>query len=113
MNQVELEKKRKYDLLANELGLMYKAKTKIIPYVMTWDGIVTCFHKSYIKEIGVLPHIEAYIQSLVLKKTLETISLEKRRGIEDDADIENQVEKGIEKMQEYSGEGQVRKNNDE
>ncbi|KAF7683225.1 hypothetical protein TCON_1555, partial [Astathelohania contejeani] len=33
---VETEKKRKYDLLANELGLLYKAKTKIIPYVMTW-----------------------------------------------------------------------------
>ncbi|KAF7683677.1 hypothetical protein TCON_1113 [Astathelohania contejeani] len=32
---VETEKKRKYDLLANELGLLYKAKTKIIPYVMT------------------------------------------------------------------------------
>ncbi|KAF7680943.1 hypothetical protein TCON_2440 [Astathelohania contejeani] len=38
---VETEKKRKYDFLANELGLLYKAKTKIILYVMTWDGIVT------------------------------------------------------------------------
>ncbi|KAF7683200.1 hypothetical protein TCON_1589 [Astathelohania contejeani] len=32
---VETDKKRKYDFLANELGLLYKAKTKIIPYVMT------------------------------------------------------------------------------
>ncbi|KAF7684396.1 hypothetical protein TCON_0417 [Astathelohania contejeani] len=32
---VETEKKRKYDLLANKLGLLYKAKTKIIPQVMT------------------------------------------------------------------------------
>ncbi|KAF7682978.1 hypothetical protein TCON_1812 [Astathelohania contejeani] len=39
---VEREKKRKYDLLANELGSLYKAKTKIIPYVMTWDGVVWC-----------------------------------------------------------------------
>ncbi|KAF7683898.1 hypothetical protein TCON_0894 [Astathelohania contejeani] len=31
---VETEKKRKYDLLANELGMLYKAKTKIILYVM-------------------------------------------------------------------------------
>ncbi|KAF7683499.1 hypothetical protein TCON_1299 [Astathelohania contejeani] len=32
---VETEKKRKYDFLANELGLLCEAKTKIIHYVMT------------------------------------------------------------------------------
>ncbi|TBU13093.1 hypothetical protein CWI38_0533p0020 [Hamiltosporidium tvaerminnensis] len=60
---VETEKLRKYDLLANELGLIYKCSVEIIPYVMTWDGI-------------------AYIQSLVLKKTVETISFDRRRGLE-------------------------------
>ena len=44
---VENEKKRKYDLLANELGLIYKCRTKIIPYVLTWDGVVTIYHKRY------------------------------------------------------------------
>ncbi|TBU00043.1 hypothetical protein CWI36_1763p0010, partial [Hamiltosporidium magnivora] len=43
---VETEKLRKYDLLANELGLIYKCSIKTIPYVMTWDGIVTKYHKS-------------------------------------------------------------------
>ncbi|KAF7680935.1 hypothetical protein TCON_2444 [Astathelohania contejeani] len=73
---VETEKKRKYDFLANELGLLYKAKTKIIPYVITWDGVVTKYHRNYLKELNITPTIEAYIQSTVLKKTLEIISLE-------------------------------------
>ena len=34
-------KLRKYDLLANELGLIHGCKTRIIPYVLTWDGIIT------------------------------------------------------------------------
>jgi hypothetical protein len=38
---VETEKKRKYDILANHLGQLHKMKTRIIPWVMTWDGIVT------------------------------------------------------------------------
>ena len=92
---VETEKKRKYDLLANELGLIYKAKTKIIPYVITWDGIVTKYHKSYLKELNITPTIEAYIQSVTLKKTLETISLEYRRSIEDDVDVMNRVEEAM------------------
>ncbi|KAF7684128.1 hypothetical protein TCON_0688 [Astathelohania contejeani] len=73
---IETEKKRKYDLLANELGLLYKAKTKIISYAMTWDGVVTKYHRNYLKELNITPTIEAYIQSTILNKTLETISLE-------------------------------------
>ncbi|TBU13179.1 hypothetical protein CWI38_0509p0010, partial [Hamiltosporidium tvaerminnensis] len=45
---VETEKLRKYDLLANELGLIYRCSVEIIPYVMTWDGIVTKYHKSHL-----------------------------------------------------------------
>ncbi|TBU12161.1 hypothetical protein CWI38_0873p0020 [Hamiltosporidium tvaerminnensis] len=44
--------------------LFYKFSADIIPYVMTWDGI-------------------AYIQSIVLKKTVETISIDRRRGLEE------------------------------
>ena len=47
LTNVESEKMRKYDLLANELGMMYKCKTRIIPYVMTWEGIVTIYHGKY------------------------------------------------------------------
>ena len=93
---VENEKMRKYDLIANELGMMYKCKTKIIPYVMTWDGVVTKFHKKYIKEIGMTSQIEAYVQSRVLKKTLECISFDRRRGNTDWMDDQEALEKAIE-----------------
>ena len=81
---VEVEKKRKYDLLANELSLLYKCKSRIIPYVMTWDGLVTKYHKMYMTELEVTNNIEAYIQSKVLKKTLESISFEYRRDVKED-----------------------------
>jgi hypothetical protein len=64
-------KSRKYDLIANELALIYKCKVKIIPYLMTWEGLVTKYHKKHRNEIGISTKTEAYIQSLVLKKTLE------------------------------------------
>ncbi|TBU13732.1 hypothetical protein CWI38_0349p0020 [Hamiltosporidium tvaerminnensis] len=78
---VETKKLRKYDLLANELGLIYKCSVEIIPYVMTWDGIVTKYHKSHIKRLEIPMNVEAYIQSIVLKKTVETISFDRRRGL--------------------------------
>ncbi|TBT99169.1 hypothetical protein CWI36_2071p0010 [Hamiltosporidium magnivora] len=39
---VEIEELRNYGLLPNELGLIYKCSTEIIPYVMIWDGISKC-----------------------------------------------------------------------
>lgn len=47
---VESEKRRTHDVLANEMGEMHNYKIRIIPYVLTWDGILTIFHKSYAKE---------------------------------------------------------------
>ncbi|TBT98863.1 hypothetical protein CWI36_2195p0010, partial [Hamiltosporidium magnivora] len=58
---VETEKLRKYDLLENELGLIYKCNVEIIPYVMTWDGIVTKYHKTYVKRLQIPMNVEAYI----------------------------------------------------
>jgi hypothetical protein len=98
LQQVENEKKRKYDLLANELGMQYKAKSRIIPYVMTWDGVVTKFHRRYLKELSITPKIEAYIQSIVLKKTLESISLDKRRSIEEGHTRGDRVELAVERL---------------
>ncbi|TBU20067.1 hypothetical protein CWI38_0138p0040 [Hamiltosporidium tvaerminnensis] len=68
---VKTEKLRKYDLLTNELGLIYKCSVEIIPYVMTWYGIVTKYHKSHIKRL-----------EIPMKKTVETISFDRRRGLE-------------------------------
>ncbi|EQB62050.1 hypothetical protein NAPIS_ORF00374 [Vairimorpha apis BRL 01] len=36
---VNRKKLRKYDELANELGLLHGCKIKIITHVITWDGI--------------------------------------------------------------------------
>ena len=89
---------RKYDLLANELALTYKSRSKIIPYVMTWDGIVSVFHKKYIKDLGITKNIEAYIQSKVLKKTLESITFDQRRGSAEEVDDCGGVEDGVMKL---------------
>ena len=50
---------------------------------MTWDGVVTSYHKKYLRVLGVSDTIEAYVQSVVLKKTLESLSLDQRRNQED------------------------------
>ena len=86
LQQVETEKLRKYDLLANELTQLHGFKTVIVPYVLTWDGVVTTFHDAHRRRIGISSRIEAYIQSLVLKKTLESISFSYRR----EGDIESE-----------------------
>ncbi|TBU07863.1 hypothetical protein CWI38_2340p0020 [Hamiltosporidium tvaerminnensis] len=67
-----------YHLLANELSLFYKCSVEIILYVMTWDEIPM--------------NVEAYIQSLVLKKTVETISFDRRRGLESGLNAEESWE---------------------
>ena len=52
---------------------------------MTWDGIVTIYHKNYLKELGITNNIQAYMQSKVLKKTLESINFDfRRRGLEEE-----------------------------
>ncbi|KAM0678399.1 hypothetical protein BDAP_001114 [Binucleata daphniae] len=43
---------------------------------MTWDGITTKCHKSYRKRLGIDKHVEAYIQSLTIRKTLESITFD-------------------------------------
>lgn len=60
----------------------------------------------YLKELGVTLNIEAYIQSRVLKKTLESVSFEHRRGILDGAEVEDKVEKAIERL-ENAGVGMI------
>ncbi len=51
-----------------------------MPCVLEWDGIVTKFHKTYTKEIGLTTKIQSYIQFIVLKKSLESISYDYRRN---------------------------------
>ena len=61
----------------NELNLSYlfnlDPTVTIIPVVMTWDGLVTRYIKHYMKQLGVEQRLLAYMQTLVLKKTCESI----------------------------------------
>jgi hypothetical protein len=77
---VEVEKHGKYDLLVKELGVLGKFRARIIPYVMTWDGVVKNFHRKQRNDLGITSAIEAYIQSRIVRTTLEAISLERIRG---------------------------------
>ena len=86
LQTVETEKAHKYDLLAGEMGMMYRCGVKIVPYVMTWGGVVTKCHRKYASELGIPPNVEAYIQSRVLRRTLESVSFEARRGILEEGD---------------------------
>ena len=70
---------------------------------MTWEGLVTKYHKNYRNEIGIEPKTEAYIQSLVLKKTFESISFDRRRGIEEE-DGHNEVDTLVRKIVEMPSE---------
>ncbi|VDN04282.1 unnamed protein product [Thelazia callipaeda] len=76
---VDTEKKREYDLLANKLGAELECRTKIISYVITWNGLVTNFRKRCAKEISVFDHVEN-ILLIVLKEMLESISFDQHCG---------------------------------
>ncbi|KAI5170081.1 hypothetical protein PAEPH01_1233 [Pancytospora epiphaga] len=54
---METEKMHKYDVLANKLGQEYGCRTRIIPYVMTWDGVVTKYHRRHLKDFGITDFI--------------------------------------------------------
>ena len=47
----KLTKSRNYELLPNELQLMYGTKVKTVPVVFTWAGLVTKYHKNYIQSL--------------------------------------------------------------
>lgn len=90
ISTTELTKARKYELLANELKCIYPGtKVTIVPVVMTWDGLVTKHFKAYMKQIDVSDKLVSYIQTVVLKRTLESILIDSREGNENWLDEEN------------------------
>jgi hypothetical protein len=73
LEKVEIDKKRKYELLANELKNLYKCNVEVIPIVQTWDGYITNWGAYNRTILGLDQRIRAYIQSTVLNKTVEAI----------------------------------------
>ncbi len=97
---MESEKKRKYDVLASELSMIHKCKVVIIPYVLTWDGVVIAYHVEYRKQLKICDQREAYIQSKVLHKTFEGVSLDFRRRTEERSVDKENVEVLIQRLEE-------------
>ena len=88
------------------MALSYKCKVKIIPFVMRWYEMVTKYHKKHSKEIDLQPKVEADIQTVVLKKTLESISFERSRGVEENdthEEIDNLVDRIVENKRKQGG----------
>ncbi|KAK1349991.1 hypothetical protein LUQ84_000978 [Hamiltosporidium tvaerminnensis] len=56
------------------------------------DDIVTKYHKPSLKRPQIPHNVEAYIQSIVLKKTVETISFDRRRVLESGLNAEERWE---------------------
>ncbi|XP_040078325.1 uncharacterized protein LOC120850049 [Ixodes scapularis] len=90
--KTELRKSRRYDVLKNELRVMYPGcKVITVPVVMIWDGLVTRNFKGYMKQLEVTDRLLAYMQSVVLKRTCESI-LEDRRRIQIGDWLEDEVD---------------------
>jgi hypothetical protein len=86
---VETTKSRKYETLANELQLIYpQTKVTTVPVVLTWDGLVSPHYKRHMKTIGVPKRVQAYIQSMVIKRTTESIMIDRRLNPMAEVDIE-------------------------
>ncbi|KAK1938650.1 hypothetical protein X943_003136 [Babesia divergens] len=79
LTQVEIEKKHKYEPLTKQMSnekLNEATKFRIVPYVMTWDGLVTKYHNGYKTELGITDRMEAQIQRVCLQITHEIVMRE-------------------------------------
>ena len=62
------------------------AEVKVIPIVITWDGLVTRYNQIYMEQLGISKKIQAYIQAQTIKRTCESILIDpvqKIRSIQD------------------------------
>lgn len=79
LKQTEITKLRKYEVLANELKILHpNTEVEIIPIVITWDGLVTKFYKKYMDRIGIDKRTKAYVQSITIKRTCESVMIDRR-----------------------------------
>jgi hypothetical protein len=60
--------------------------------------VETIFHRRHRNDSGITSTIETYIQSWILKITLEAISFEKRRGILDGYSRNDEIHKKRERL---------------
>ena len=76
IKEAEVHKKREYDVLANEITATYRCSVYIGPFVIIWDGLATSYNKNDSIYFCINTNIFSYIQTISLKKTLKSISLD-------------------------------------
>ncbi|KAM0675900.1 hypothetical protein GVAV_000677 [Gurleya vavrai] len=59
---------------------MNKCEVELIAVVLTWDGFVTNWYKKHIEKIGLDKIVQAYIQTTVLKRILESVCFDFKRS---------------------------------
>lgn len=62
-------------MLEKELGIVHKLQVAKIPFVITWDEIVTKYHITHTKKIEIDNKTRMCIQSIVMQKTIELVFL--------------------------------------
>ncbi|GBE58957.1 reverse transcriptase domain containing protein [Babesia ovata] len=77
-NLVETEniKRGKYEHLIENLNaqtLNQQTRTRVISYVMTWEGIVTKDHTTHRQSLGISDLSEAHIQRVVIQETQKLV----------------------------------------
>lgn len=84
--KVEVEKTRKYEVLANMLKALYHFEVFIVPFVITWDGLTTKYFRKHVNKINITDKLIAYAQITSLKKTLEIINNEYTKVFEEEVE---------------------------
>jgi hypothetical protein len=67
----EQEKRAKYEVLAREKRQQLGHDVEVLPYAMTWDGMVSHGHREIRKLLGVSERIHAYTQQVVLRHSAD------------------------------------------
>ena len=84
ISEAENDKIQKYDTLASEIQSIYKiAEVKILPLIFTWDGLISNRTARSLRYMGLAMNEIAYLQTRIIKRTLETMSLGERRSLDD------------------------------
>ncbi|EKX73433.1 reverse transcriptase domain containing protein [Theileria equi strain WA] len=83
VSDTEYYKQRKYDVLAKELSCIHNMPACTVPIVYSWDGLVTKYHAKHLEKIAVPIKIRAYMQTRVLRTTLDSVTHDRRRGVEE------------------------------
>ena len=75
---------QKYGNLVNEIQVIYIIKTiNIIPLIFTWEGVANRNMLKFAKYLGLSKREIGYIQSRILKSTLESLTLSERKGCDE------------------------------